>query len=152
MKKLTILLVTLGLMSCLVSTAMADYSVSFRFGDSSYYSHDRRYAPVYRRVSPWRDHRPRHRIIPRWPVYSHATIIRTYEPQRYETRTNDQEKFGIADIIVLSRARVSDDVIIGKIAKTGSVFDLSVEEVEMLRAEGVSSHVINYMLTTARKR
>lgn len=61
------------------------------------------------------------------------------------------EKLGISDVIVLAKAGVSDDAIIGKIAKTGSVYSLSVEEIEALRKEGVSSTVINYMMSTTRK-
>ena len=67
-----------------------------------------------------------------------------------ETRVETREKVGISDIIILSKAGVSEAVIIEKIARTGSVFDLSVQEVEALRREGVSRRVINHMLDTAR--
>lgn len=74
---------------------------------------------------------------------------------RIDARSKDQimtsgEKLGISDIIVLSKAGVGDDAIIDKIARTGSVFSLSVEEIEALRKEGVSSRVVNYMLSTKR--
>ena len=58
------------------------------------------------------------------------------------------EKLGISDVIVLSSAGLSDSDIIAKIAETGSVYRLSVEEIEALRREGVSSRVINYMMGT----
>lgn len=58
------------------------------------------------------------------------------------------EKLGISDIIVLSKAGLSDSDIIAKIAETGSVYRLSVEEIEALRKEGVSSRVVNYMMST----
>ncbi len=151
MRKILLLIITLGFLGLFASTARAEYSISFRFGDDIRPS--RPHHQVYsRRCDPWRDHHARPRVIFRSPVYSHATIIRTYDTGYRERQTTSEEKFGIADIIVLSRAGVSDDVIIGKIAKTGSVFKLTVEEVEMLRSEGVSSAVINYMLSTDRKR
>lgn len=61
-----------------------------------------------------------------------------------------QEKMGISDVIVLSKAGVTDDVIIDKISKSGSVYNLTVEEIEQLRKEGVSSRVVNYMMATRR--
>ncbi len=58
------------------------------------------------------------------------------------------EKLGISDVITLSKAGLSDQAIIDKINATGSVYRLSVEEIEMLRKEGVSSRVVNYMIST----
>ncbi len=60
------------------------------------------------------------------------------------------EKLGISDVIVLAQSGVSDDVIVDKISKTRSVFDLSVEEIEALRKQGVSPRVINFMLDTSK--
>lgn len=62
-----------------------------------------------------------------------------------------QEKLGISDVIVLSKSGISDDLIIDKIARTGSVFTLSVEEIEALRKEGVSTRVVNTMMSTGKK-
>ena len=75
---------------------------------------------------------------------------------RIDSRSKDQiltsgEKLGISDVIVLSKSGLGDDAIVDKIAKTGSVYSLSVEEIEALRKEGVSSRVINYMMGTTRK-
>ncbi len=61
------------------------------------------------------------------------------------------EKLGISDVVSLSKAGLSDQAIIGKIDATGSVYLLSVEEIELLRNEGVSSTVVNYMLATSKK-
>ncbi len=61
------------------------------------------------------------------------------------------EKLGISDVIVLSKSGMSDDMIVDKIAKTGSVYRLSVEEIEALRKEGVSTRVVNYMMGTANR-
>jgi len=60
------------------------------------------------------------------------------------------EKLGMSDVIALSKAGLSDADIITKINETGSVYHLSVEEIEMLRKEGVSSTVVNYMLDTGK--
>lgn len=75
---------------------------------------------------------------------------------RIDSRNKNQimtsgEKLGISDVIVLAKAGISDDAIIEKISKTGSVYSLSVEEIEALRKEGVTSRVLNYMLSTAKK-
>jgi hypothetical protein len=56
------------------------------------------------------------------------------------------EKLGISDVIVLSKSGMSDDAIIAKIARSGSVYSLSVEEISQLQKEGVSNRVINYMM------
>ena len=74
---------------------------------------------------------------------------------KIDARSKDQiltssEKLGISDVIVLVKSGMTDDAIIDKIAKTGSVYNLSVEEIEALRKEGVSSRVVNYMLSTGK--
>lgn len=61
------------------------------------------------------------------------------------------EKLGISDVIVLSKSELTDDAIIDKIAKTGSVYVLSVEEIEALKKEGVSNRVVNFMMETGKK-
>lgn len=61
-----------------------------------------------------------------------------------------QEKLGISDVIVLAQSGMTDDAIIDKIARTGSVYDLSVEEIEALKKQGVSNRVINYMMSTGK--
>ncbi|QAT17730.1 hypothetical protein BU251_08360 [Candidatus Velamenicoccus archaeovorus] len=73
-----------------------------------------------------------------------------------QKRTKEQimsgkEKLGISDVIVLAKSGMTDDAIIAKIAETGSVYNLSVEEITTLQKEGVSNRVINYMMTTAKK-
>ncbi|MGE5279665.1 MAG: YMGG-like glycine zipper-containing protein [Deltaproteobacteria bacterium] len=60
------------------------------------------------------------------------------------------EKLGLSDVIALSKAGLTDAAIISKINATGSVYRLSVEEIEMLRKEGVSATVVNYMLETGK--
>jgi uncharacterized membrane protein len=74
---------------------------------------------------------------------------------KIDARSKDEiltsgEKLGISDVIVLAKSGMTDDAIIGKIAKTGSVYSLSVEEISMLQKEGVSNRVVNYMMGKAQ--
>jgi hypothetical protein len=52
----------------------------------------------------------------------------------------------IDDVLKLSHAGVSDDVIMSKIAKSGQTFDLSTDEILKLKSSGVSDRVIQAML------
>ncbi|HQP91459.1 MAG TPA: hypothetical protein PLU24_02175 [Candidatus Omnitrophota bacterium] len=52
---------------------------------------------------------------------------------------------------MLSKSGLTDDAIIAKIAETGSIYNMSVEEISALQKEGVSNRVLNYMMTTAKK-
>ena len=72
-----------------------------------------------------------------------------------DARSKDQimasgEKLGISDVIVLAKSGMGDDAVIDKIASTGSVYNLSVEEIDALKKEGVSNRVINYMMSTVK--
>jgi uncharacterized membrane protein len=77
--------------------------------------------------------------------------IDTRNARNKEQIMTSGEKLGISDVIVLAKSGLSDDAIIDKIAKTGSVYNLSVEEIEALRKEGVSTRVINFMMSTVKK-
>jgi uncharacterized protein YcfJ len=72
--------------------------------------------------------------------------IDTRNARSKEQIVSSQEKMGISDVITLSKAGMTDDQIIAKIAETGSVYNLSVEEIEALSKQGVSNRVINYMM------
>jgi len=67
-----------------------------------------------------------------------------------EASATTGEKLGISDVIALSKAGLSDAALINKIRETGSVYYLSVEEIELLRNEGVSTGVVNYMIDTGK--
>ena len=164
MKRSLVLLTILGASLLLAPAARADYALSISYGYPNLhkthgactfnpgrgitcgssrrvvrYPHPRQYKHWNKR----RKHKNKTRVV----YMNTGTWGRTI-PQ--ETRVETREKVGISDIIILSKAGVSEAVIIEKIARTGSVFDLSVQEVEALRREGVSRRVINYMLDTAR--
>ena len=161
MKKFLIHLTILGASLLLAPAARADYALSISYGYPNLYrTHNActynpgrgitcgpnlrvvRY-PHPRHYKRRNKHKNKTRI-----VYVNTGAWGRTIPQ--ETRMETREKVGISDIVILSKAGVSETVIIEKIARTGSVFDLSVEEVEALRREGVSRRVINHMLDTAR--
>ena len=52
----------------------------------------------------------------------------------------------IDDVLKLSHAGVSDDVITRKIVKSGQTFDLSTDEILKLKSAGISDRVIQAML------
>lgn len=55
------------------------------------------------------------------------------------------QRIGVADVISLSRAQQSDQVIINQIRTTRSTFQLTVSDLEMLKNNGVSQAVIAEM-------
>lgn len=77
--------------------------------------------------------------------------IDTREARSKEQILTSGEKLGISDVIVLAKSGIGDDAIVDKIAKTGSVYNLSVEEIEILKKEGVSNRILNYMMNTTKK-
>lgn len=77
--------------------------------------------------------------------------IDTRKAREKEQIMTSGEKLGISDVVVLAKSGMTDDAIIAKIAETGSVYNLSVEEIEALRKEGVSTRVINYMMSTKKQ-
>lgn len=68
-------------------------------------------------------------------------------PQTYE-RVAQGQPLAIADIKALSRADVSDEIIISQIRNTNSVYHLSTSEIIELRDAGVSDRVIDHMINT----
>jgi hypothetical protein len=54
--------------------------------------------------------------------------------------------YGVEDVVKLSRAQVSEDVILNYIHNTGTIYNLSPSDIVYLRNQGVSDGVINTML------
>jgi hypothetical protein len=54
--------------------------------------------------------------------------------------------YGVEDVLKLSRAQVSEDVIVNYVHNTGTIYSLSPEVIVYLRNESVSDHVINTMI------
>ena len=148
MKKQILVLTLLGLFLLPALPAQAEYAVVFSYNTGGHsrprVRHHETFVPAYpcnrgyytRGYYYW----PR-------PVVHKTTVVTTRQVQP-KAQISAKERLGISDVIVLSKAGVNDDAIIDKIAKTGSVFDLSAEEVVALRKEGVSSRVVNFMLNT----
>lgn len=59
--------------------------------------------------------------------------------------------YGVEDILKLSRAQVSEDVIVNFVQNSGTVYNLSSNDIVYLRQEGVSNTVINAMLEKRKK-
>jgi hypothetical protein len=54
--------------------------------------------------------------------------------------------YGVEDVLKLTRAQVSEDVILSFIRNSGTVYNLAPKDIVYLRNEGVSDRVINAML------
>lgn len=130
----------------LASTARAEYAISFTYSTGTRHV-DKRHHDFDRRPFNRGHFKHGYYFWPR-PVVYRTEVVRVYQTKPKEVILESRERLGISDIIVLSKAGASDDTIIDKIARTGSVFDLTVEEIEALRKEGVSSRVVNFMLDT----
>jgi len=148
-KPVVTLAVLLGASLLCAPSARAEYSLSVSYGSGHDRHESSHHNSRHHNFGHQREHFDSgHHYGNRGFIYV-ATTSRPVTVVR-EVQTTKGEKVGIADIIALSKAGVSDAVIMEKIDNTGSVFDLSVEEVEALVKEGVSSNVINHMLNTTR--
>lgn len=58
---------------------------------------------------------------------------------------HQQQRMGIADVIGMAQAKHHDQVIINQLRKTGSSFDLTLTDLDMLKNAGVSDRVITEM-------
>jgi hypothetical protein len=56
----------------------------------------------------------------------------------------------IEDVLSLSKAGVAEDVIIAKVKRNAKAFDLNSDEILVLKKDGVSEAVINYMMDPSR--
>jgi outer membrane lipoprotein SlyB len=73
--------------------------------------------------------------------------LRAQAPQTY-VRVEQGQPLGIADIKAMTRAGVSDDVIISQIISSHTVFRLGAADIIDLHNSGVSDRVVNYMINT----
>jgi outer membrane lipoprotein SlyB len=78
---------------------------------------------------------------------------RSLEKQSPRTlkKIDNGEQLSIDDIKKMSRAGISDDVIVSQIAATKSVFYLSTADIVDLKKSGVSQRVINDMVQTGNQ-
>ncbi len=59
--------------------------------------------------------------------------------------------YGVADVLKLSQAQVSEDVVLNYIQNSGTIYNLGPREIVFLRSQGVSDRVVNAMLDQKRK-
>lgn len=59
--------------------------------------------------------------------------------------------YGVEDVLKLSRAQVSDDVVLSYIRNAGTIYNLSPQDIVYLRNQGVPDRIVNAMLDQ-RKR
>ena len=152
-----LLLAIMALTVCFAPTARAEYAFAISFGSGNEYIHKACYGIRCNHNLKNRHYDARRRR--NYPYKKSVIYVNTVRrigvsdripAKRVVVALESSERVGISDILVLSKAGISDENIINKINDTGSVFNLSMEEVLALRKEGVSARVINYMLDTAR--
>lgn len=76
-----------------------------------------------------------------------AERLRMQAPQTY-VRVEHGQPLSVPDVKALSAARISDEVIIGQIRNSRSVYRLSASEIIDLQNSGVSQPVISFMVNT----
>ncbi|MBC8003494.1 MAG: hypothetical protein H7X97_12980, partial [Opitutaceae bacterium] len=59
--------------------------------------------------------------------------------------------YGVADILKLARAKVSDETIIAFIGSSGRIYNLTANEILYLRTQGVADRVLTSMLEQRQK-
>jgi hypothetical protein len=73
--------------------------------------------------------------------------LRADSPPTY-VRIDQSQPLTVADIRVLTRIGVSDDIIISQIQISHTVYHLTASEVIGMRSAGVSERVVNFMINT----
>src|SRR5512142_578208 len=59
--------------------------------------------------------------------------------------------YGVEDVLKLTRAQISDDIVVNYVENSGTVYNLSPADIAYLRNEGVSDRVVNAMLDQRKK-
>jgi hypothetical protein len=54
--------------------------------------------------------------------------------------------YGVEDVVKLSQAQISDDIVLNYVRNSGTIYTLGPQEIVYLRNQGVSDRVINAML------
>jgi len=62
-----------------------------------------------------------------------------------------ERQLGITDVVHMAQSQLSDGVIISKIRASGTVYNLSVADINFLKTNGVSDAVVMEMNATARR-
>ena len=80
------------------------------------------------------------------PVTSNATT-----PSPAAQSAPVQLSYGVAEVVKLAKANVSEDTILAFIGNSGRVYNLTVNEIVYLRQQGMSDHLLTAMLEQRRK-
>jgi hypothetical protein len=54
--------------------------------------------------------------------------------------------YGVEDVLKLSRASISDDIIVNYVQSSGTIYNLAPQDIVYLRNQGVSERVLNAMI------
>ena len=76
------------------------------------------------------------------PTTTSSTATTTTEPAKLP--------YGVEDVLKMSRAQVSDDVIATYIQNTGTIYNLGPNDIVYLKDQGVSDRIVNTMLDQRR--
>ena len=79
------------------------------------------------------------------PVTSNATT-----PSPAAQSAPVQLSYGVAEVVKLAKANVSEDTILAFIGNSGRVYNLTVNEIVYLRQQGMSDHLLTAMLEQRR--
>lgn len=71
-----------------------------------------------------------------------------FREQAYQQQALDTQPLTIDDIVSMSRARISDDLIISQIRNSRTIYHLRTADIVDLKRTGVSERVIDFMINT----
>ncbi len=67
------------------------------------------------------------------------------------TAAPEKLPYGVADVLKLSRAQISEDIIVNYVQNSGTIYNLSSQDIVYLHEQGVSDRVVSAMLTQSRR-
>src|SRR5215468_223048 len=71
-------------------------------------------------------------------------------PHGLQVQATTKVPYGVADVVKLSHAQISDDIIVSYVHGSGTVYNLEPNDLVYLREQGVSDRVMNAMLEQRR--
>jgi len=83
-------------------------------------------------------------------VVTQATPI-TISAATTQNYTQPRLPYGVDDVVKLSKAQVSEDVILTYVQNSGTIYSLGPREIVLLKESGVSDRVVNAMLDQRKK-
>jgi len=77
---------------------------------------------------------------------TNATAPQAAVSQAPTTSVAVQYPYGVEDVVKLSRAQISEDIIVNFVQNSGTIYNLGPKDIVNLKNEGVSDRVLNAML------